>query len=72
MSRLGLDIIKIKSFSNTTVTQKLGRSSDSAPKLAKQESAKWMEQRQVLSPIKLKPVRDGGNNDDKHWEDDQL
>ena len=67
MSRLGLDIIKIKSFSNTTVTQKLGRSSDSAPKISKQDSAKWMDQRQVLSPIKLKPVRDAAS-EDKNWE----
>lgn len=61
MNRLGLDIIKIKSFSNSN-TQKLTRSSDSAPKIPQQESLKVidhkiMTNREFLSPLKLTSIR---------------
>lgn len=61
MNRLGLDIIKIKSFS-TSNTQKLTRSSDSAPKIPHHESAKSNEHkimttREFLSPLKLTSIK---------------
>jgi hypothetical protein len=61
MNRLGLDIIKIKSFSNTN-TQKLTRSNDSAPKIPQQNSVKAidhkiMTNREFLSPLKLTAIR---------------
>jgi hypothetical protein len=60
MNRLGLDIIKIKSFS-TSNTQKLTRSSDSAPKIphesAKSNEHKIMTTREFLSPLKLTSIR---------------
>lgn len=60
MNRMGLDIIKIKSFS-TRNTQK-ARSSDSAPKIQHQDSTKAiphkvMTNREFLSPLKLKAIR---------------
>jgi hypothetical protein len=59
MNRMGLDIIKIKSFSNNNPDNKFTFSSESVPKLRKQDSMRAIEQNKyMLSPIKPKYTRD--------------
>lgn len=73
MNRLGLDIIKIKSFSSSN-TQKLTRSSDSAPKIPHFDSNKpldhkIMTNREFLSPLKLTSIRVAESNSPSKEED---
>jgi hypothetical protein len=61
MNRLGLDIIKIKSFS-TSNTQKMTRSSDSVSKIPPYNESpkidqKVMTNREFLAPLKLTSIR---------------
>lgn len=74
MNRLGLDIIKIKSFSNNNISQKLALSSESVPKIVKQDSVKALDHKYILSPIKLKSAQNPNYNhenkiDNKNWEE---
>jgi hypothetical protein len=66
MNRLGLDIIKIKSFSNNNINHKLVHSSDSAPKIAKQDSVKAIDHKYILEPIKIKSGREVAS-EEKNW-----
>lgn len=69
---MGLDIIKIKSFSNSNGDNKFAHSSESVPKIRKQDSMKAIEHNKyLLSPIKPKYTRDSSKkNEDKPWDGD--
>lgn len=69
MNRLGLDIIKIKSFSNSNNDHKFVHSSESVPKIRKQDSMKAIDHKYHLSPIKPRLTRDStAHHQEKLWE----